>query len=411
MKLIRTFDTQLQTNLLILFTAGLLFWSSMASLLPTLPIYIESLGGNKQEVGLVMACFAVGLLLSRPWLGRLADMRGRKIVLIIGIAVAVLAPLSYLVATSIPLLMVMRVFHGISIAAFSIAFIAMVADISPANQRGEIMSYMNLVNPIGMALGPAIGGYIQALGGDKLLFLLSSEVALIALLGALQVKNTSAPKSKKSNTQNHNFWQILISERVRVPSILMLLVGLALGALHTFVPLYIKSANIDLNPGLFYTAAAIASFSVRLFTGRASDRLGRGLFVTIGLVLYSLAMLLLWQAKSEVAFLVAAVFEGMGGGIFIPTIATMLTDRAQPQERGRVFAISLSGFDVGIGVGGAILGYLAQNYGYPFLFAVTTGLTFLAVIIFVTLGNKDLGNSFKFAIGRAPDKYALSNNN
>jgi len=43
----------------------------------------------------------------------------------------------------------------------------------------------------------------------------------------------------------------------------MLLVGLAFGALSTFVPLFIKSVGVDLNAGLFYTAAAIASFSVR----------------------------------------------------------------------------------------------------------------------------------------------------
>ena len=75
----------------------------------------------------------------------------------------------------------------------------------------------------------------------------------------------------------------------------MLLIGMVIGTLQTFAPLFIKSMKIDLNPGLFYTAAAMASFSVRLFIGRASDRYGRGLFITISLMAFTLAMVGIWQ--------------------------------------------------------------------------------------------------------------------
>jgi len=58
----------------------------------------------------------------------------------------------------------------------------------------------------------------------------------------------------------------------------------------------------DLNAGLFYTAAAIASFGVRLVAGRASDRHGRGLFITVSLIFYTLSMLMPDIAISAVAF-------------------------------------------------------------------------------------------------------------
>ena len=90
------------------------------------------MGANKQEIGIVMGCFAIGLLLFRPMLGRLADERGRKIVLLIGTIVAAIAPFGYLVFKSIPLLMLVRVFHGISIAAFTTGYTALVADLAPA---------------------------------------------------------------------------------------------------------------------------------------------------------------------------------------------------------------------------------------------------------------------------------------
>jgi len=61
------------------------------------------------------------------------------------------------------------------------------------------------------------------------------------------------------------------------------------------VPLFIKSVGVDLN-GLFYTAAAIKRFSVRIIVGRASDRYGRGLFISI--CLYTPVHAKSWTASS-----------------------------------------------------------------------------------------------------------------
>ena len=136
-----------------------------------------------------MGCFAIGLLLFRSVLGRLADEHSRKIVLIIGMSVVASAPLGYLVVNSIPLLMVIRAFHGISIAAFTTGYSALVADIAPPHKRGEVIGYMSLVNPIGLAIGPALGGFFQAGAGYTPLFLLSSGLGILGLIFTSQVVN------------------------------------------------------------------------------------------------------------------------------------------------------------------------------------------------------------------------------
>ena len=400
-------NSELKRNLLVLFTAGLLFWSSIASLLPGTPLYVEYIGGTKQEIGIVMGSFAIGLLLFRPSLGKMADNRGRKIVLLIGVIVVAIAPLGYILVSSIPLLMALRAFHGISLAAFTTAYAAFVTDIAPPENRGEILGYMSLVNPIGMAIGPAMGGYLQSYFGYTALFLNSSAIGFIALICALQLKNPKLTDQQRQESQDNSFWRMLFSPRVKVPAIVMLLIGLAFGALSTFVPLYIKSSNIDLNPGLFYTAAAISSFCIRIVTGRISDRLGRGLFVTFGIACYSMSMVLLYFADSPSAFLIAGLVEGMGGGTMIPMIMTMMADRSQPYERGRIFALCVTGFDVGIAVAGPVFGSVGDKLGYRVMFAYAAGLTFLAILIFLTQSAQGLINSIKFALGRGEDSYAL----
>ncbi|RUS98739.1 multidrug resistance protein [Trichormus variabilis SAG 1403-4b] len=389
-----------------MFAAGLLFWSSLASLLPTLPLYIESIGATKQQIGIVMGSFAIGMLLFRPLVGALADSRGRKIVLLIGMSVAAIAPLGYLVVKSILPLMVIRAFHGISIAAFATGYIALVGDLAPEHRRGEVIGYMSLVNPIGVALGPALGGYLQAAYGYTPLFISSSVLGSLGILCILPIANPPIVE-QPTNSTDDRFWQLLISPRVRIPAIVLLLFGLALGTVHTFIALYIKSTGVNLNAGLFFTAAAISSFSVRLFTGRASDQYGRGLFITFSLMVYTLAMICIWQANNPLTFLLGGFIEGAASGTVIPMISVMMTDRALPHERGRIFGVSLMGLDFGLIIAGPILGAVAEQIGYRSMFGFATGLSVLAILIFVTQSSRNLSHSLRFAFGRGEDVYAL----
>ena len=413
MNIFRDIEPQLKRSLLTLFTAGFLFWCSLASLLPTLPLYVQSVGGSKQQIGFVMGAFAIGLLLSRPQLGKIADSRGRKQVLLLGVSVAALAPIAYLFAKSVPLLLCVRAFHGISIAAFTTAYSALVTDLSPPGKRGELIGYMSLTAPIGLAFGPAIGGFVQAGIGYPALFAMSAAFATTALFFTSKIAEPNFAELTKSDSLSEDknskkYWQMLWNPRVRIPALVLLLVGLVFGTLSTFMPLFIQETKVNLNPGLFYSTAAVASFSLRLLTGRASDKYGRGLFISGGLICYALSMLLLYFASSSGAFLIAALFEGTGGGTVLPMMVTLMSDRCEPQERGRLFSICIGGFDLGIALAGPSLGFVAELVGYRNMFGLAAGLAGLALLIFVTLSSKGLSHSLKFAIGRGKDVYALN---
>jgi MFS family permease len=343
------------------------------------------------------------------------------LVVLIGMAVVAIAPLGYLFVNSIPLLLLIRAFHGICIAAYTTGNSALIVDLSPVRQRGEVIGYMSLTNPIGMAIGPAIGGFLQEQAGYTPLFLLSFGLGLLGFCFAYQVKEPRiTPDVERESSQSHadqtslkpkseQFWMLLASPRLRIPSLVMLLTGLVFGALATFVALYIREAKVDFNAGWFYTAAAMSSFCVRLVTGRASDRLGRGVFITGSLVCYALAMLLLSRAQNSIYFLLAGLLEGMGGGTLIPMMMALISDRSHPQERGRVFSLCMGGFDVGIAIAGPVLGAFAEQMGYQGIFSLTTGLALLALIVFMTLNSKDFYHSLRFATGRERDIYALDN--
>lgn len=412
MKVFSSLDPQTRRNLTILFLSGLFFWCGITTLLGTVPLYVESVGATRQQIGLVMGAFSLGLLPSRIWLGPLADSRGRKLVLIVGCIVAATAPIGYLFANSVALLGVVRAFHGISIAGFTIGYSALVADLSPESSRGELIGYMSLVNPIGTALGPAFGSFIQEWGGYVPLFVTSAGLGALALVGVFLISepDRSLAAHKAGTTQAdrpQNFWQVLFSRAVLVPTLVMLAAGSIFGTIVAFLPLYLKEAGMDLSAGWFFSVVAIGSFMVRLITGRASDKYGRGVFITIALVCYSLCVLLLWQGHSSSVILLAALLEGSAAGIVFPSIIALMTDRSSASDRGKFFSVCICGFDMGMALAGPTFGLVAEEMSYRNMFAANLVLGCLAIAVFSTLSSNNLSRSLKFSLGLARDSYAI----
>lgn len=417
----KALETETKQKLINLFTAGLLFWISITLLLPTLPTYIQFMGGTTQQVGMVMSCFAIGLITSRTWLGKIADSRSRKTVIVIGATVAGLAPIGYLLVNSILGLACIRAFHGISIAAFTIGYSALVVDLAPWQYRGTLIGYMNLAVPIGMSMGPALGGFLQESGkqfvpngtGYEVLFVISIICGGLALLLSSQIKESALPGTESSSESGdsqipRDFWQLSKDPSLLTPTLVLLLIGLVFGTLVAFLPLFIKELGLEFNVGFFYTVVAIASFSVRLFVGQASDRYGRGLFISGSLVCYVISMALLTQANTPAMFILAAIAEGAGAGILIPLILALISDRSRATERGRVFALCMGGFDVGIAMGGLVLGSLAGILGgYRGVFALAAILAGVALVVFVTQVGKNVRQSLFFALGKTKDTYAM----
>jgi MFS family permease len=414
MNALNQLEPQQRRSLLVLFATGLLFWMSIAILLPTLPAYLDTIGINQQQIGLIIGAFAIGLLFTRSVIGRLVDGRGRKFVLIIGTVVVAIAPLGYLTATSVPLLMVIRAFHGISIAAFTTAHSTLVVDLAPPKQRGEIIGLMSLANPIGVAIGPAIGGYLMASNSYREIFWISIIFGTIASIFAFQLRESKIPIEQPAvsleveqpvKISRLSIWQIITNPALGIPALVLLLIGFPFGAIHTFVPLYIQSTQIDFNPGLFYTIAAMASFSSRSVIGSKSDLYGRGIFIAGSVCCYTIAIALLATANSQLSFILAATLEGLGIGTLIPMIVALVADRSLPEQRGQVLSICIAGLDLGVAIAAPVFGLVAKDLGYSGIFTIATGMAASAIGVFMIWGNRSLRHSIGFCLGRDRDVY------
>ncbi|MFM7792348.1 MAG: MFS transporter, partial [Microcystis panniformis] len=243
-KTFRSLTGETRRQLLILFVTALFFWISITTLVPTLPTYIKSLGGSKQDIGFVMGAFAIGLILSRSWLGNLVDRRSRKLVVLFGTIVAATAPLGYLFFRDLSSLFAVRAYHGLSIAAFTTGYSTLVVDFSPVRQRGEIIGYMSLTAPIGMGIGPALGSYLYKSIGYDGLFLVSATSGAIAFLLGFSIqepdfKKKLAEMKAENQTIERSFWALCQERAFLVPTLVFLLVGTLFGGLVAFLPLFL----------------------------------------------------------------------------------------------------------------------------------------------------------------------------
>ncbi len=430
MQLLRSLSAGTSRNLAFLFVSSLCFWTSLTAMLPTLPPYIQdAAGASDGQVGLVMGCFAVGLLLSREPLGELSDRRGRKLAVIIGLVVVGLAPVAYSTVESVPLLAAIRGFHGISVAAYTTGYPALVVDLAPPNRKGELLGLMTLAMPLGMAIGPALGGFLQPTLGQTLdpefggflpstisykhFFWLLAVLGGLGALAAAQIRESRAASAAEARRRSPvesfvGVWRGITSPRLQTPATVLLLIGTTFGALVSFLPLFARQPEVGFNAGVFYMVSAMANFSARFVAGRASDRYGRGVFITASISAYALSMFLLAAATSPASILLAAILQGVGGGTLIPMVLALVSDRSTAAERGRVYSLSFIGHDVGMGLAGPLLGPLTGIIGYRGLFGLGGALSLLALGIFLTRSSRDISESWRFATGRGADAYAIA---
>ena len=99
----------LTPQFLVVMVASFAYFTAQGALLPTVPRFVENeLGGGGAQVGIGVGAFAVSAALLRPWVGRIGDLRGRRVLAVTGSAVVAVSILTYALATSLWLLVLSR---------------------------------------------------------------------------------------------------------------------------------------------------------------------------------------------------------------------------------------------------------------------------------------------------------------
>jgi MFS family permease len=226
---------------------------------PLYSLYQAQYGFDQLMVTVIFAVYAAGVIASLLLFGRLSDQIGRRLVLLPGIALAMLSAGVFLAADGVGWLMLGRVLSGLSAGLFTGAATAALLDLAnPANrQRATLIA--TVVNMGGLGCGALVAGLLAEWAGSPLTapFWLDLALLIPAAIGLWLVPEMVARKAQPT----------LRPQRLRVPAAVR--------------PTFVRAA-----------LAAFAGFAVLgVFTAVAPAFLGKVLGVTnhavIGLVVFS----------------------------------------------------------------------------------------------------------------------------
>ncbi|MEI3604332.1 MFS transporter [Pseudogracilibacillus sp. SE30717A] len=354
--------------------------------LPTLPIFINELGGSDQIIGIIVGIFTFSALLFRPYAGHALETKGRGAVYLFGLVLFVISVGTFGFITGMALLIVMRIIQGIGWGFSTTASGTIATDLIPPKRRGEGMGYFGLSGNMALAIGPALGLTLAGVLSFPQLFLLCAGLGLIAFLLALNIKYKKVDESPHK-TKIARF--DVIEKTAINPSILLFFITLTFGGIASFLPLYAAEKDIG-GIQLYFIFYALFLMLSRIFAGKIYDKKGDLFVIPPGTILIFIAMLLLSWLPNMTTLIIAGSLYGLGFGTVQPALQAWAVDKAPQDRKGMANATFFSFFDLGVGIGAMIFGQLAFMYGYGIIYLVSAGSVFLAFVyyLFIVLSGR-----------------------
>ena len=347
--------------------------------LPTIPLFVEHLGGSERLIGLVVGVFTFSALLLRPYAGHLLETKGRRFVFVIGLIFVLLSVGTFGFLGSMLLLFAMRIIQGVGWGLSSTASGTIATDLIPAKRRGEGMGYYSLSGNVALAMGPSLGLFLSGAVSFKVLFLISGGLVLLALFTSHFIKFKEV---EKGAVQTATIKFDIYEKSALNPSILLFFITFTFGGIATFLPIYAADKDVS---GItwYFLIYALSLMSTRLFAGQLYDKHGhRVIFIPSVVLIFAAMLLLAWLPNSAILF-TAAFLYGFGFGCVSPALQAWSMERAARNRKGMANATYFSFFDLGVGLGAIVFGQIAYMFNYSAIYLTAAGSIIISVLYYI----------------------------
>ena len=344
--------------------------------------------------------------------GKLADLYGRKPVLLVGIAVFLLGTVLCGLAWSMPSLIVFRLIQGVGAGAIQPVCLTVVGDLYSVQERGKIQGYLASVWGISSVLGPLAGGLIIQHLSWAWIFWLNLPIGLAAAAGFVLFLHESVARERQgvdvagaalftvavaslmvalteAGTSDHGFAALaagvcalstvlfVVQERrardpmmnfglwarrpIATANAATLLSGMTVIGLTTFLPMYVQ--------GVLNQSALVAGFTLTVMVlgwpigatlaARNFSRFGLRATLLFGASLLpvgALAFLFMAPGVSPVVAGVGSTVMGFGMGFLSTSAIVIIQDSVGWGERGSATASNIFSRNLGSTLGATILG-------------------------------------------------------
>ena len=334
-----------------------------------LPGYVhDQLGFSAVVAGLTIASQYLATLLSRPSAGRLVDSLGTKPAIVYGlIGIAISGVLTSLAVAlqgwpllSLCILIVGRVFLGIAQGLIGVGTISWGIAQVGSEHTARAIGWNGIASYGAIAIGAPLGVVmIDQLGFASL----GVTLLLLALLALLLIRKK--PSIPIISGVRLPFWSVF--SLIAPYGISLTLASIGYGTLTTFITLFY------IDRGWTGAAYCLSVFGVcfilaRLIFTNSINRFG-GYSVAIGCMsIETVGLILLWLAPSTSYALIGAGLTGFGLSLVYPALGVEAVKQVPVSSRGAGLSAYAVFFDLALAIAGPIMGAIALNMGYPWIF-------------------------------------------
>jgi MFS family permease len=343
-------------------------------LVPTIPVYLSRYEAKAAEIGFLIGVLSVFSLIPRPFIGRALFRIPERKFMMAGAILYILSSIAYLASPPFWPFLIVRIMQGVGLAFFSTASVALIANITPENRRGQIISYYFLSFNFAFALAPYFGMVLINQFSFTVLFLVCTALSLCTLFITLKLREVHRASVENKSTQNQSF----LNRDVLPSGIMAFLLNVIWGSLGAFFPLYALRHDVS-NPGIFFAFIAITLILGRSLGGRILDMYAREKVIIPCFIVIIISIVVLTFSTTLLMFILVAIVFGTGWAFLYPSLVVYAVE-SSGSARGPAMGTFTALADLGAGIGPMIVGMILEWTNYPTMFF---SLTLIGVINFL----------------------------
>lgn len=340
-----------------------------------------------------IAVFGLSKAVTNYYAGRLSDVYGRKLLLLVGWTLAVPVPFLLMWAPSWNWVLMANVLLGISQGLTWSMTVIMKIDLAGPKQRGLAMGINEFAGYVAVGLAALSTGWIAGhFGLTPAPFYLGVAFVLAGLsLSVFSVRETHqhakheaslhpGHENSQAPSQRTIFWDTTLHDRnLSSVSQVGLVNNLNDGMAWGLFPLVFASAGLGLAQIGWIAAIYPGTWGIcQLFTGALSDRVGRKWLIVLGMWIQATGISFIATTTVFNSFIAGAIFLGVGTAMVYPTLLATIGDVVNPAWRASAVGVYRLWRDLGYAVGALLSGLVADFFGMTNALWVVAGLTMLS---------------------------------
>lgn len=335
----RTLPAPYDRLLLPVYLPSLIVSASQTALLILLPLYAVGLGMSPALAALIVGARGIGLVLFDIPSGMLASRFGDRAVLLIGLALVLAGTLTVALFANPWLLALGALLNGAGFSAWMLGRQSFLADTCASDELGRAIAVLGGLQRVGMAIGPAVGGWIAAASSYSTSFVAG---ALITAASTVIVFVFCHPTHEGHASDSMSLKPIfaLAVRHARIfatAGFAALTLQLMRATRAVLVPLVGIEIGLDAaSVGLIYSLSAIIDMSLFYPVGWIVDRRGRKWSAVPSLALFAVGLGLLPFATGFASLAVIACLLGLANGLgtgIVMIIGADLSRRAENRSQ------------------------------------------------------------------------------